>query len=151
MRAGGTAESITRQLLADGIEVSRATVGRRMQELAGRVKEERAKALAAPPKKKSSKAKTKRPLPSSPEDIPEDTDLDTLNDWLETAKRMGRVAEMDGDLEALARAGRLATSLLEAKRKATPPTKSDPNDQPDMLKLAADVSERMHAIIKQIT
>lgn len=145
MRAGGTAESISTQLAAENVNLSRATIGRRMRELSGRVKKERADALAA------SKPNPKAPLPASPEEIPEDADLETLNEWLDTAKRMGRVAELDGDLESLARAGRLAASLLDAKRKATPPTKADPNDHPDMVKLGAEVAERMHAIIKQVS
>lgn len=136
-RAGGTEASIAKALAAEGAKVSPSTVGRRKRALAG--KASKPKAVLAPP-----------PLPSTPDEIPEGTDLDTLDRWLETATRMGKVAEVNGDLAALARAGRLATSLLEAKRKATPPARADPNDSPDMTKLAAQVRERLHKLVDQV-
>src|SRR5690349_18801101 len=89
MRAGGTAESIAKQLGSKGCKASRATIGRRMAELAGKVNGARAGLLAKEPP----------PLPESPDAIPEGTDLDTINAWLETAKRMGKVAEVEGDLD----------------------------------------------------
>ncbi len=34
--------------------------------------------------------------------------------------------------------------FLEAKRKATPPDVPDPNDEPDMISLGAQVAARLH-------
>lgn len=148
MRAGGTADSITAQLGAEGVQASRATIARRMQELRGTVQAARAeKAREAAATSKGDE----RPLPASPDAIPEGTDLETLDRWLKTAERMGELAESDGDLSALAAAGRLSASLLEAKRKATPPRAPDPNENPDLRKLGAEVAARLHKMIEQVT
>lgn len=145
MRAGGTADSITSQLGAEGVGASRATIARRMQELRGQVKAARAERMAAPVVVED------ETLPGSPDAIPEGTDLATLDRWLQTAERMGEAAEADGDLQALAAAGRLSASLLEAKRKATPPSRPDPNENPDLIKLGKQVAERLHKMIDQVT
>lgn len=153
MRAGGTAESISTKLASEGVDgASRATIGRRMTELRDSVKGARAKAMtkARDSSEPSLKEKTKTPLPSSPDDIPEGADLETINEWLATAKRMGKVAELEGDLAAIARAGRLVTSLIDAKRKATPPAKSDPDDNPDYRSLAEDVEARLHKLADEV-
>lgn len=152
MRAGGTAESISSQLASEGVEgASRATIGRRMTELRATVRAKRAKAMKAAAKPSSeSKPSKASPLPTSPDEIPEGADLETLNEWLETAKRMGKVAELEGDLQAIARAGRLVTSLIEAKRKAAPPTKPDPNENPDYRALAEEVEARLHKLADEV-
>lgn len=145
MRAGGTADSIAAQLGAEGVKASRATIGRRMQELKGKVSAARAERFQAAPPVEAA------PLPPSADDIPEGASLEMLDRWLATAKRMGEIAESEGDLDALATAGRLSVSLLEAKRKATPPTRPDPNDNPDMVKLGGEVAARLHKMIDQVT
>ncbi len=87
------------------------------------------------------------PLPDSPEDIPEGTAEDTLDRWLLIAERNGRTAETEGNLQALAQMGRLSTSLLEAKRKSAPLPTVDPNDSPDMVKLAELAATKFEKMI----
>ncbi len=91
----------------------------------------------------ASAVKAAPPLPESPDDIPEGTDLDTLDRWLLVAERNGRAAENEGNLQALAQMGRLSASLLEAKRKGAPLPTPDPNEHPDMVRLGAEVAERL--------
>lgn len=83
------------------------------------------------------------PLPETEDDIPEGTDIDTLDRWIQVAERNGRAAENEGNLQALAQMGRLSASLLEAKRKGAPPVIPDPNDSPDMVALGAEVEARL--------
>lgn len=138
--AGRTAEEIAAALAAEGVTgLSRATVARRLLDLRGaqrvRGKASRPAPVEAPP------------LPATPEDIPEGTDLETIERWLETAERMARKAEADGNLAGLGAMGRLAKGLLEAKRRATPPTPPDPNANPDMVALGAEVAKRLHKLV----
>lgn len=170
MSRGGTVESCTAALHAKGANVSKATVGRRMREMQGKVKERRAERVAAlakvsraepepdppkkpGPKKRAKPKKTAEPeleLPASPAEIPDAADPGTLDRWIETANRMGRIAEDEGDLDSLAKMGRLTAALLEHKRKAAPPPKHDPNDDPDMIKLGAEVAARLHSLIERV-
>lgn len=79
---GGTAESITKELRAAGLKVSRATIGRRMRELRGAVRvgrvAKRPKEVApeSPPAPPS--AGTDIPLPASPDAIPEGLSVEML-------------------------------------------------------------------------
>lgn len=154
---GGTAESIAKALRAGGFTgVSARTIGRRMRELRGDVAPKRVSATAA---RRAEYATTEgaaapdsrddAPLPTTPEAIPEDTDLAQIERWLERAESMGKKAVTLGDLAAMGQMGRLTSALLEAKRKATPPEKQDPLDQPDMLAAAARARAMLHKYIDQ--
>lgn len=139
MRTGKTAEIIAAQLSADGVSVSRATVGRRMKELSGRVVEERAKVhVPAPPPPD---------LPASPEEIPEGASLTQLDGWIRQAESAINTAESEGDLALMGTLLRVAASLAETRRKATPPERQDPNDSPDMIAMAKQVGERLHKMV----
>lgn len=139
-RAGGTLDSILAQLEADGTPMSRATLSRRLQELGAKVNEGRAELLRA-------MAPSGQGLPDN---IPDGADSATIDQIAEMAQRMAAVAEAEGDLSALGAAGRLLIAAQEAKRKAKPPERADPNDNPDMKKLAADVAARLHRMIDQV-
>lgn len=91
------------------------------------------------------------PLPDSPDDIPEGTDQDTLEQWLQIAKRNGITAESEGNMQALAQMGRLSASLLEAKRKGAPPPVIDPNENPDFVALAKAFRTRMAKMLEPPT
>lgn len=91
------------------------------------------------------------PLPDSPDDIPEGTDQDTLEQWLQIAKRNGITAEAEGNMQALAQMGRLSASLLEAKRKSAPPPVVDPNENPDFVALAKEFRTRMLKMLEPPT
>lgn len=84
-----------------------------------------------------------------PDAIPEDVDLEQIKRWLERAEMIGRVAFAKGDLAGMGQMGRLTSALLEAKRKATPPEKEDPKDNPDMAKVAAEARAKLHKYIDQ--
>lgn len=85
-------------------------------------------------------------LPATDEDI-ERADAGTLDRWLARAEAAGRTAAAQGNLPAIGQMGRLAVTLQEAKRKATPPAAPDPNDAPDMRLLGAQVAERLHKMV----
>lgn len=91
------------------------------------------------------------PLPVDPEDIPEGASEDTLDYWLQLAKRNGAAADTDGDLQALAQMGRLSASLLEAKRKSAPLPVVDPNENPDFVALAKAFRTRMAKMLEPPT
>lgn len=151
MASGGTAKSIAAALRAKGIDASPATIGRRMKELRGKVRE-RKRGNAPPPPAPKGRAKRAPsvpvpPLPTSPDEIEGDTPLETINAWIETAEEIATLAKKDGNLPVIGQMGRLVASLLEAKRKATPPTPPDPNDNPDMVALGAKVAEQMHKYV----
>lgn len=135
LRQGGTADSITATLHAEGVRASRATIARRMHDLSGRVVEERAKVHVAPE------------LPTSPDEIPAGATLAQLDGWIRQAEAAITTAESEGDLALMGQMLRVASSLAETRRKATPPARPDPNDSPDMVRLAAQAAERLHKMI----
>lgn len=149
MSTGKTAEEIAASLCASGVKVSRATITRRMRELRGRTKAakaERASArLAAAPAPQGMP-----PLPKTADDVPENVDPSTLEWWLAKAEELARQAETVEDFDTFGKMGRLAATLLEHRRKATPPPVQDPNDDPDLVALGAQVVERLHRMIDQV-
>ncbi len=89
------------------------------------------------------RAKNRAQLPSVPEGAPidafEGTPLATVNYWLAVAQREAKAAEVAGEAEHLVKMVRLAASLLDAQRKASPPPVRDPNCDPDLVE-AADLA-----------
>ena len=160
MGAGGTAESIAAQLIAEGVKgVSRATIGRRMRELRGL---EQKAALTSPvPGRRAAPAAPKSdaavsagasddaPLPETPEEIPAGTGLETYDLWLRRAEEMYKSAKGRNDDDGMLKAGRLSQMYMEGKRKATPVAPPDPNDDPDMIAMGARVLERFRKLIDQ--
>jgi hypothetical protein len=147
---GGTAETITKALKARGVRgISRATVGRRLRELRGKVRVGRvgAKQSAPPPPPESETADID--LPASPEEIPDGLSLDVLRALFRKADRAASEALSRKDLATFGAMGRLVTALSEAIRKATPPEKVDPNDHPDMLSAAKRAREKLHRLVDQ--
>lgn len=164
---GGTADSIAKALRAAGIKgVSARTIGRRIAELRGptraprgtaraaadALREEYSAAAAAADDEQAADAgdsADEGELPD-PKAIPENADLDQINAWLKRADTLGKAAFTKGDLEGMGKMGRLTSALLEAKRKATPLEKEDPNDSPDMRKLGDQVEVRLLKIVDDI-
>lgn len=142
MRSGGTAEGIASQLRAEGVALSRATIGRRLRELRGPVAT-RATTKVAPPSAPDSEP----PLPTSPEDIPSDASLPELADLLRRAKVLLAEAEAAKNLPLAGQMIRVCSQLAETIRKATPPERPDPNDSPDMVALGKQVAERLHKMV----
>lgn len=138
---GGTAGSIARALKASGVAVSEATVGRRILELrggGGRSSPVAGDAPVAPA------------LPASPEEIPEGADPETLDYWINLAREMGEQAHEAKNLDGFGKMGRLAASLLDAKRKSAPLPKPNPNDNPDLVKATERARARLHKLIDQV-
>jgi hypothetical protein len=158
MRVGATAEVVYKTLRAEGVKkISLATIGRRMKELRPRAKKARAETLAkkagakAAPPASSAKARTiPRPMPTSPEEIPEDADVSDFDVWLTNAKSMADAAYAEGDLDGFGKMGRLTSMLLEAKRKATPPKPPDANERPDMIAARERARTAFHELIKRV-
>lgn len=154
MGAGGTADSIAKQLTAEGVEgASRATVGRRMRELEGL---ERKSAPRRPPASSprapadASLGAGEIALPETPEDIPAGTALEMYDLWLKRAEEMYEDAQGRKDFDGVVKAGRLSQMYLEGKRKATPIKEDDPNDHPDMIAMGARVATELHKLIDKV-
>lgn len=160
-KQGKSVDAIVKQLRADGVEgISRATVGRRIVEQRAGVKKSRAAAIAS--STKSSEPKTPKsarasaepaedvPLPSSPDEIPADADVATLDAMLRKAEQMAEMAFADGDLEGFGRMGRLVPAIVAAKLKATPARPLDPNENPDMIAARDHARQMFHNLIDKV-
>ena len=116
--SGETATSIAHRLTAEGFtSASRATIGRALAALRG---PQRMGRLAPTPGRAALPAATPTTLPSD-ETVAASGDLTQLDGWLGIASDMARDARKRGDNALLARAGSLAVTILEARRKAEPP------------------------------
>ena len=156
---GGTVESITAALRAGPAPAaSPATVGRRMAEVRQSVNEgrsERREAVAggsrpALVRLEPAATDSEPALPQTPEEIPEGASLADYDRWIVRAERMADDAEVDGDLKAIANAGRLVGFFMAEKRKATPKPVADPNEHPDYVALGAQVEERFLKMIDSV-
>lgn len=103
-------------------------------------------ALDAP---KSEAPKSPPVLPSD-EEIEGTDDLKTIDGWLETVAGMAAGAKASGNGPLLARTGTLALSLLEAKRKATPPVPPDPNENPDLIALSDQAETTLLRMVDEL-
>jgi hypothetical protein len=73
----------------------------------------------------------------APESVPlDEAPPETLAWWLAEVRASFDVAKADGNIAAQASLAARATALLEAQRKATPPTPVDPNEHPDLVAAA---------------
>lgn len=141
LTASRTLDDITETLAREGKTLGRTTVARRIRELRGVVKK---KPVAV------EVAVAEVPLPQSVEDIPEDTPLAVYDEWIKVATRFRDVAVANGNLEGIGKMGRLVTTLMESRRKAVPPEAPNPDDQPDMVHLGAQVALRLRQKIERI-
>src|SRR5262249_53141987 len=108
---GGTAESITAALRADGVKVSESTIKRRIRELRPEASPRRpsssearraeyASAVAAPPDAPSRDEEddddpSDLPTPGA---VPDNAPLEQIDRWLARAEKIGRIAYAKGDL-----------------------------------------------------
>ncbi len=143
---GGTAMSISAALTQAGVRgASSATIGRRMRELRGTIgpPQARASKRSATPAPDSDPA----PLPSKPEEIPEDATPTQLDRWIAQAESAVNEAESAGNLPLMGQMLRVASQLAETRRKATPPDPPDPNANPDMVAAAKRARTALHKLI----
>lgn len=80
---------------------------------------------------------TALPEDTIPEDLNEHTPLEDLSRWIQRLEMGARRAEQDGNLAALASIAAKVATLMALRHKASPLPKADPNENPDMIKLAA--------------
>jgi len=162
VRAGRSADAIYEALRDAGLKISRATVGRRVRELRGKVRVGR---VASAPKK--TKTRTAAPprvappvdeppvdsgpdLPGELEEIPEGLSIQTMQRLLVKADRAAQAAHATGDLATFGAMVSRVTNLSEAIRKATPPEPPDPNERPDMIAAAARAREMLHRLVDKV-
>jgi hypothetical protein len=127
--------------------VSRATIDRRVRELKAGTPQKRSRRPggipAAPP--------TPKPDSVDAEDIPvnppDGTPLETIDRWLARVELAATQAEKTGNLQAISSLSMRAASLTEARRKAMPLPKPDPNDDPDMIEMGALAEKRLFQLI----
>lgn len=85
-----------------------------------------------------------------PEEVPEGTPLVMIDRWIARVEKGAAAAEAQGNLPALSSLAMRAASLAEARRRAMPLPKVDPNENPDMKALAAwgekELLKRVHAL-----
>src|SRR5690348_17046017 len=144
--------------IAHTLRISPATAKRRLRELKGKdPRPGRAFAVKPRPPARQEPAPPAPPAESSPdllnEDEPSvelplefspDSTLQEIDKWLKVAKERAEAAAADDNPKAHAEYMRMIITLIEARRKAAPPPKVDPNDHPDMVAAAANVRKRWH-------
>lgn len=146
---GHSPEKVHAALVAAGApDITVRTVARRMAALrpdvlAGRAA--RREAVALPPETGAGAA-----LPASPDEIPANASLTELDALRARCRKALDDAEMDGDLKLVGQLIRVASALEDMIRKATPRPAADPNEQPDMVRMGAEVAERLHRMVDLI-
>lgn len=132
---GESAETVAAAL---GGKVSVRTIRRRQVALRG-------KPAAAPP------AAPEAPETDEvPKDVPEGTPLETIEAWIKRVEKALDKAEKDGNLTAISSLVMRLTSLAEARRKATPLPKADPNEAPDTRQVADRAWKRLEALLNDL-
>ena len=85
-----------------------------------------------------------------PENIPEHTPVTQIDGWIKTVEAAIGRAEADGNLAALSSLVMRLASLAEARRKAQPLPKVDPNESPNMIALAKVTEERLFKLVHDL-
>lgn len=148
MAQGGTAESISQALTAQGVPgASRPTIGRRMQEIRGTIHAPRSPSMASadPP------PDSDLDVSDVPDEIPDGTPLDRLDRWLSKVNGAIEAAEAAKNYPLLGQLIARGTALQDARRKAAPPPKVDPNANPDMLAAKERARKEFHRLVEQVT
>lgn len=141
MKAGGTAESIAAQLGAEGVTASRATIGRRMQELRGQVNAGRAERAAV--------IGGEVTMPS-PESIPDGTPVEEVDGYITRLNTQAMVAEADGDIDSFTKCLRMIKDYMTVKIRLTPPRKPDRNDEPDTIAEGAAAVAKLEKLFASV-
>lgn len=141
LNAGMASDAIARQL-----KISPATVRRRVAELKGKVPPKFPTLASAPAPSPNLTPADQDAAPPDDEQVPDGTSVSQIKAWLEIARERAAEAAGRNDVDNHVKYLRLAATLLEALRKATPVPKPDPNEHPDMVEAAARVRERWHKL-----
>ncbi len=73
-----------------------------------------------------------------------------IDRWSARVEKGAAAAEAAGNLPALASLAMRATALAQARIKATPLPKPDPNDNPDMRALGDQAEKRFEALVDEL-
>ena len=149
MARGESPKKIHAALQADGLPgVSERTIARRMAALRSEVNAGRSvsKRPVAPP----ARPKAGPPLPATPEDIPADASLDLLEHYRSIARSSVEAASDEGDLKLVAQLINMAGAVEDRITRRTPRPVEDINDQPDMVRLGAQVEARFLKMIDMV-
>lgn len=156
---GGTAESVHAALAMAGIrKVSMRTIGRRIAEAKGKPGGARVRPAAPDPAPRVPRElpqddedePDEDELPDTPAEIPEDTTIATYDRWIAEAETMGKIAAEDANYGEWSKMGRLVVMFSEARRKARPMPKIDPNEHPDMLVAKEKGRAELHRLAEAV-
>lgn len=145
MAMGASVEKTTAALRATGAKVSPATVNRRMREEKGKAPKKRApRASARPP------APTTEPeeieVPETEADIPQGASPDVYKRLLKAAETKASAA--DG-IDDWSKCARIIVAIQDAQRKAAPPPKADPSENPDWVAAAKSARAKLFQLIEK--
>ena len=133
---GEPAEAVAAAL---GNAVSVSTIRRRQAELRN-----------GPPRAAARTAPETVEAEDVPEEVPPGTPVEMIDRWIARVEKGASEAERLGNLPALSSLAMRAASLAEARRKAVPIPKADPNENPDMIALAKLAETRLFALIDDL-
>lgn len=145
-----TAVQVIADLKAAGITgVSRATIGRRLLDGRGKVAPPRMKRGKSASPASTTAAEDAPPL-ELPDVIPPGTAPEQIESMISNALVSGEEARKKGDLASFAAMGRFVVMAKSELRKATPPPKPDPNDNPDIKAAKERVRREFHKLIDKV-
>ena len=140
-------ESLETIAAALGGAVSRSTIDRRLRELK----------TGTSPRRPGTPMRIPVPVPipkpasaeseALPEAVPDGTPLEQIEGWMRRIEAAADKAEQQGNLAAFASLMTRLRAFEDARRKATPIPKSDPNDDPDMLAMGEQAERRLMQLI----
>lgn len=148
--------TIAQDFRARGIQVSPVTISRRVRELRGKTPRKRPLprgASAAAPSPPSPPAAPPSDPPDDPAPAPDysaDSTIREIDTHLEVAKEKAAAAAAIGNADEHATYMRMIVQLLEARRKAAPAPKIDPNENPDMIAEAARARKMFYALAENL-
>lgn len=152
MIRGESAETIAGKLSTRGQTVSARTVQRRMTELRGRANAQRAekRAKGTPAAKKATPAAVVEEVDEAVE-APAGLALEEYDRLIVHYEQLSRAALDEGDDASAQGWARVALQYRVERRKAEPPARVDPNENPDFVKLKTEVRERLHKAVTVVT
>lgn len=146
---GETALSISNALASKGVKLSVSSINQRMIKIRGKVKNSGRYPVRMPAKGGLPRAKPK--APRVPEEIPSDASPRELRALYKVCTEEMANARAAQNLPLVGQLIRVAASLQEHMRKASPPPPPDPNEQPDFIKLARETVAKLHKMVDEVT
>ena len=136
-------ESLETIASALGGDVSRSTIDRRLREAKATTPPKRRPVPLAPPTPKPDHIESD----ALPDAVPEGTPLADIERWMRRIEVAADKAEADGNLAAFSSLMMRLRAFEDARRRATPLPKPDPNDDPDMVAMGEQAEKRFFQLI----